>query len=162
MNTVTVSPVLKLLLKQASYFLDTVPYPNPQRDPSAEENGNEKLKTIFQRNVAAITAINKSRNVKTLVVGQMLNREKLKGGKGHKRSHGWLPLVEDGNVWALQSEFNDLLQKNSSEVGYAYIDAGIDNFDSSDFVDSGHFAAAGSEKFASRISEEVRRACPAL
>ena len=160
MNVVTVSPLLKLLVKQASYFLDTVPYPNPKRDANAQENGNETLRTIFQRNVATITAINKSRNVKTIVVGQMLNREMLNGGKGHKRSHGWLPFVEDGDVWALQSDFNDMLKKNSSELGYAYIDAGIDKFDPSDFVDSGHFNANGSEKFASSIAEGVRRACP--
>ena len=160
MNIETVSPLLKLLVKQASYFLDTVPYPNPQRDANAEANANEKLREIFQRNVDTITAINKSRNVKTIVVGQMLNREILAGGKGHKRSHGWLPFVEDGDVWALQSEFNDMLKKNSSEVGYAYIDAGIDKFGPSDFVDSGHFNADGSEKFASSIAEGVRRACP--
>ena len=77
MNLMTISPFLKLLLKTASYFVDTVPYPDPKFDDSPAGRDNIPLKTIFQTNVSTIAAINKSRNVKTIFIGQMLNRENL-------------------------------------------------------------------------------------
>ena len=160
MNMATISPIIKFALKQISYFVDTVPYPSPRVDMAAAEDGNQKLKWIYQRNLATITAINQSRGVKTIVIGQMLNRDKLRTGSGRKQSHGWLPFVDDRDVWKLQSEFNDLAKNSADRVGYVYIDADIDKFDSADFVDSGHFTANGAAKFASRISDEVRRACP--
>ena len=160
MNMATISPIIKFALKQISYFVDTVPYPSPRVDMAAAEDGNQKLKWIYQRNLATITAINQSRGVKTIVIGQMLNRDKLRAGDGHKQSHGWLPFVDDRDVWKLQSEFNDLAKNSADRVGYVYVDADIDKFDSADFVDSGHFTANGAAKFASRISDEVRRACP--
>jgi hypothetical protein len=159
-NMATISPILKFVLKQMGSFLDTLPYPSPRMDKAAAEDGNQKLKWIYQRNIATITAINESRGVKTIIVGQMLNRDKIRAGVGHKQSHGWLPFVDDGDVWKLQSEFNDLVKNNADKVGYRYIDADIDKFDPTDFVDSGHFTASGAEKFASRISDQVRRACP--
>jgi hypothetical protein len=159
-NLATISPMLKFALKQMSSFLDTLPYPSPRMDRAAAEGGNQKLKWIYQRNIATITAINQSRGVKTIIIGQMLNRDNMRAGVGHKKSHGWLPFVEDGDVWKLQSEFNDLVKNNADKVGYRYIDADIDKFDAADFVDSGHFTAAGASKFAGRIAEDVRRACP--
>ena len=72
-----------------------------------------------------------------------------------------MPFLSKSDTWKTQAEFNDLLKSNSAKAGYAYIDPDITKFDASDFVDSGHFSARGAEKFASRISEEVRRACPA-
>ena len=77
---------------------------------------------------------------------------------------GWnvyMPFLDKHDTWNTQAEFNDLLKSNSAKAGYAYIDPGISNFDASDFVDSGHFSARGAQKFASVISDEVRRACPA-
>lgn len=159
-NMATISPIVKFTLKQLSSFLDTLPYPRPEMDKAAAEDGNQKLKSIYQRNIATITAINQSRGVKTIVIGQMLNRDKMQAGAGQKRSHGWLPFVDDRDVWKLQSEFNDLVKNDADKVGYRYIDADIDKFDGTDFVDSGHFTASGAAKFASLISEDVRRACP--
>jgi len=171
MNLMTVSPFLKLLLKSASYFIDTVPYPNAKLDDSAAGRENIPLKTIFQRNVSTIAAINGSRNVKTIFIGQMLNRDDLsKSEPGRPPSGilgaapGWnvyMPFLSKNDTWKTQAEFNDLLKLNSAKAGYAYIDPDITKFDASDFVDSGHFSARGAEKFASRISEEVRRECPA-
>ena len=171
LNLITVSPFLKLLLKTTAYFVDTIPYPDPKLDDSAAGRDNITLKTIFQRNISTITAINKSRNVKTIFIGQMLNREDLSKSELGRAptglmgaAPGWnvyMPFLDKHDTWNTQAEFNDLLKSNSAKAGYAYIDPGISNFDASDFVDSGHFSARGAQKFASVISDEVRRACPA-
>jgi hypothetical protein len=169
MNLLTISPFIKLFLKTISYFVDTVPYPDPKLDDSEAGTKNIPLKTIFQRNVATIAAINNSRNVRTIFVGQMLNRDKLAGiersaAGNRSSSSGWntyMPFLRPGDTWRTQAEFNDLLNANSSKASYTYIDPDINEFDASDFVDSGHFSTSGAAKFASRISEQVRRACPA-
>jgi hypothetical protein len=168
-NLMTISPFIKLALKTISYFVDTVPYPNPKLDESAAGRDNIPLKTIFQRNVASIAAINNSRKVKTIFIGQLLNRDKLSepdrsatGLWGSAPSWNvYMPFLGKKDTWNTQAEFNDLLKSNSLKAGYTYIDPGIDKFDKSDFVDSGHFSPSGAEKFASRIADEVRQACPA-
>jgi hypothetical protein len=161
MNIMTISPTLKLALREIGYLVDTVPYPRPRFDPNAARSDYANLKSLFMRNVATIAAINNARNVKTIVVGQMLNRDQLANAKDNPKRHEWMPFLLEKDLWNLQAEFNDLLRAGAAKAGYAYIDADIDKFDSSDFADSGHFTAGGAEKFASRISEEVRRACPA-
>jgi hypothetical protein len=160
MQVATVSPVLKLALKGIAYFVDTIPLPTPRLDDSEKGKTNAALKAIFERNVATITAINSSRGVKTIVIGQILNRTQLEDPKGETKHHAWLPFLETRQLWTLQAEFNALLKSNAAKVGYVYIDAGIDNFDLSDFVDAGHFTQRGSTKFAAAIAEDVRRACP--
>jgi hypothetical protein len=161
LNLETVSPLLKLVLKGASAFLDTIPYPDPKQDASVDRANDGALKAIFRRNVATIAAINTSRQIRTIVVGQILNRKELETGKYHAVVRSWLPFVKNEHMWTLQSEFNGLLKTDAAKDGYVYIDAGVDRFDKSDFADTGHFSARGAEKFALLISEEVRQACPA-
>jgi hypothetical protein len=159
MRIATVSPALKLSLKGLSYLVDTVPFPNPRFDDSEKGRTNANLKAIFQRNVATIAAINGPRGVKTIFVGQMLNRDELEGAVDKKR-HAWMPFVDLRDLWSLQAEFNELLRGEAEKAGYVYIDADVDKFGPSDFYDAGHFSPGGAEKFASRIAEGVRRNCP--
>ena len=160
MHIATVSPVLKLAVKGIAYLIDTIPFASPERDESEEGKSNAPLMAIFKRNVATITAINKSRDVKTIFVGQILNRQQIEDQSANKKRHAWLPFLETSQLWTMQSQFNELLKANAASIGYTYIDADVDKFNASDFVDAGHFTAGGAEKFASRIADDVRRACP--
>ena len=72
-----------------------------------------------------------------------------------------LPFVRQRDMWSLQAELNDLLRADAEKDPLSYIDPDISKFDPSDFADSGHFSVSGAKKFASRIVDEVRRACPA-
>ena len=159
MRIATISPALKLTLKGLAYLVDTLPFPDPQFDDSEKGRTNADLKAIFRRNVATIAAINNSRGVKTIFIGQMLNRDALAETNDKKR-HAWMPFVNLRDLWSLQAEFNELLRADAEKADYVYIDADIDKFDPSDFVDAGHFSPSGSEKFASRIANGVRRTCP--
>jgi len=161
LNTMTVSPLLKLAVREISYFLDTLRTEDPREDTSEEGRENQKLKSIFQRNAATITAMNSSRGVKTIFVGQMLNRELLKKGRDRERGRNLVPFLKQRDQWNLQAELNEQLRVDAEKVGFSYIDPDIEQFDPTDFVDSGHFSTAGSKKFAARIAEQVRRACPA-
>jgi hypothetical protein len=161
MELTTVSPALKLALKGLSYVIDTVPFPDPQLDDSEEGRTNARLKAIFQRNVSTIAAVNNSRQVKTIFIGQMLNRDDLAKAVDKKKKHAWMPFVSLRDLWSLQAGFNELLKADAANGGYLYIDADIDKFTPADFIDAGHFSPGGAEKFASRVAEEVRRACPA-
>jgi hypothetical protein len=161
LNLQTVSPFLKLILRGASALLDTVPYPDPKPDSAADGTNNESVETIFQRNVATIAAINNSRQIKTIFVGQILNRREVESVKYQDTIRFWLPFVRNEDVWRLQSKFNELLKIDAAKDGYTYIDVSVNKFDKSDFVDTSHFSTQGAEKFAALISEEVRQACPA-
>jgi hypothetical protein len=159
MRIATVSPALKLTLKGLSYLVDTVPFPDSQFDDSESGRTNASLKAIFLRNVATIAAINNSRGVKTIFIGQLLNRDELAEANDKKR-HAWMPFLDLRDLWGVQAEFNELLRADAAKAGYVYIDADIDKFGPPDFVDAGHFSPGGAEKFASRIAEDVRRTCP--
>jgi hypothetical protein len=160
MHLATVSPILKLALKGIAYLIDTVPFARPKMDESEEGKSNAPLMAIFKRNVATITAINRSRDVKTIFVGQILNRRQIEDPNSNKKRHAWLPFLETTQLWTVQAQFNELLRANATSIGYSYIDADVDKFEASDFVDAGHFSRNGAEKFASRIADDVKRACP--
>jgi len=161
LTTMTVSPLLKLAVRGLGYFLDTVPTVVPTLDDSQEGRNNEKLKSIFRRNAATIAAINTSRGIKTIFIAQMLNRDTIKFAEDRPRTHALLPFLHPRDQWNLQSELNELLRADAVKDGFTFIDPDINQFDPADFADHGHFTARGSAKFATRIAEDVRRACPA-
>jgi hypothetical protein len=105
--------------------------------------------------VHAISAINRERGVKTIWVGQVLNLARLTGDG----RYGWLPYVRDKDVWPLQARFDEILRREAAALGDTGIDLPIGDFGPDDFVDQGHFSAAGAKKFAARIAPVVRRDC---
>ena len=158
-NIPTVSPTLKLAIRWLGDKLDTVRTPAIAEDESPQGKASERLKSIYRTNAATIAAINGSRGVKTVFIGQMLNRDKIMDDSPRLRDA--LPFVRQRDMWSLQAELNDLLRADAEKDRFTYIDPDISKFDPTDFADSGHFSVSGAKKFASRIVDEVRRACPA-
>ena len=152
---VTISPLLTLLLRLVGPEVDTVhyfvdPYGKPPvdgRDPA--------LEAIYRRNIAAISAINRQRGVRTIWVGQLLNRDRL-AGEGR---YGWLPLVRDRDLWPLQQSFNAILQREAAALGDTFIGLPPDSFTAADFVDQGHFSPQGARRFADALAPAVRADC---
>ena len=91
----------------------------------------------------------------TIWVGQLLNREGLKGD-GH---YGWLPLVRDRDLWPLQQRFNAILERTALSLGDVYIAISPDSFGAADFIDNGHFSVGGARRFAEHLAPAVREAC---
>ncbi len=110
------------------------------------------LERIFTRNISTLIAINRARGTKTVLVGQLLNREKLTRNR-------WTPLLNREEVWPVQARFNQLLEEQASNADTLYIDPHIEMFSDKDFVDEGHFSNSGSTKFAKQIESKVRNFC---
>jgi hypothetical protein len=150
------SPLLRLAYRVARRRIDSVPEAPKLLEQTPNGDTIGRLERIFVEHIRTIVAINASRGIRTVFVGQMLNRDLL-NSIPHARP--WFPLSKGTDVWPLQERFNSILKAASLSVGANYIDPGIENFRDDDFTDVGHFAAAGSRKFAALISEEVDTYC---
>ena len=152
---VTISPVLTTLARFASANVDTVRYfTDPYgRDPVSGSDAT--LEALYERNIRAISAINRGRGVTSIWVGQLLNREELKGDG----RYGWLPLVRDRDLWPLQQRFNAILERTARSLGDVYIAIPPEAFGVADFIDNGHFSVRGARRFAEHLAPAVREAC---
>jgi hypothetical protein len=153
-GNITVSPLLTELARLVSAAVDTVQYA-PNLSGTIQPGSDPVLEADFERNVRAISAINRERGVRTLWVGQLLNRARLQGNG----QYGWLPYVLDKDVWPLQQRFNDVLARTAEGLSDPLIPAPIEAFGAADFVDQGHFSAAGAAKFAGYLAPVVAREC---
>jgi len=109
-SNVTISPLLTVLARLVSAEVDTVRY---GKDPYAlpPAGGSDPAQAaIFERNVRSISAINRTRGTPTLWVGQVVNRDRLKGDG----LYGWLPRVRDRDLWPLLQQSNALLERTGA------------------------------------------------
>jgi lysophospholipase L1-like esterase len=149
------SPLARIVNRSLEAAFDTVPFaPNFLKDPPVTGT-DVRLEEIFRRNLEAIAAINKERNIVSIFVGQVLNRAKLQS----KERYGWLPLVRDVDVWPLQEHFNAILKATADSIGVSSFIPPIDEFQDDDFADQGHFSAKGATKFALMITPIVKSSC---
>lgn len=153
-SNVTFSPLLTELARLVSALVDTVQY-SWTLSGTISSGSDPALEADFERNVRAISAINRGRGVRTLWVGQLLNRARLQGNE----QYGWLPYVLDKDVWPLQQRFNDILAQTAESLSDPLIAVPIEAFGTADFIDQGHFSETGARKFASYIAPVVAREC---
>jgi hypothetical protein len=147
------SPFVFLLNEVGKNRFDTIPE-HPKILGNAPVSGTDKnLEAIFSSNVKSIAAINASRGVKTVFIGQILNKD------WPQDPNVWAPLIKAEDFVSLQEHFKSVLQDVVRSSPAKYIDPGIDNFGHGDFVDFGHFTASGTKKFASLISKQVEDYC---
>jgi hypothetical protein len=152
---VSFSPLARIVNRSLEAVFDTVPFaPNFLKDQPVPGT-DVRLEEIFRRNLEAIAAINKERNIVSIFVGQVLNRAKLQS----KERYGWLPLVRDVDVWPLQDHFNTILKETADSIGVSNFIPPIDEFQDDDFEDQGHFSAKGAAKFALMITPIVKSSC---
>ncbi len=154
-SNVTISPLLTVLARLLSAEVDTVRY---AKDPYAlpPVGGSDPAQAaIFERNVRSISAINRARGTPTIWVGQIVNRDRLKGDG----LYGWLPRVRDRDLWPLLQQSNALLERTAKALGDTYVAVPADDFGTADFVDEGHFSAAGARRLAALLAPVVRETC---
>ncbi|WP_422008672.1 SGNH/GDSL hydrolase family protein [Reyranella sp.] len=154
-SNVTISPLLTVLTRLVSAEVDTVRY---AKDPYAlppVAGPDRAAATIFERNVRSISALNRARGTPTIWVGQVVNSDRLTG----EGLYGWLPRVRDRDLPRLLRESNALLERTAQALGDTYVALPDDAFGPADFVDQGHFSAAGARRFAALLAPAVREAC---
>lgn len=150
----TPSPLLTLAVRWIGAQVDTVRY-SPTFSGEVKAGSDPALDADYRRNVEAISAINRGRGVRTIWVPQQLNRARLTGDG----RYGWLPFVRDKDVWPLAQRFNAILAETAHSLSDVLIDIPDDAFGNVDFVDQGHFSAAGATKFANLLAPVVAREC---
>jgi hypothetical protein len=143
------SPFLRLINQLLKNRFDSIPESNFTR--MTFTGSNARLEQIYAEHVESIVAINKSRGIKTIFVGQMLDKDK------YKEIATIYP--EAASFWTHQARLNLTLRTAAISVGAKYVDPGIENFSSSDFSDSVHFTLSGSRKFSSLIAKDVYSYC---
>lgn len=150
------SPFVRLSHALLGGFRDAfVPYPPLYLAMEPVSDHDPKLENIFSKNIKTISTINDSHNIKTIFVGQLLNREQLVS----ETRYGWLPRVRDRDVWPLQERFNEILKREANKAGATYLDVDIDKFADADFADNGHFSTQGSKKFAEYLVPQLEATC---
>lgn len=154
-SNVTISPLLTVLARLVAAEVDTVRY---AKDPYAlppASGPDPAAAAIFERNVRTISAINRARGTPTIWVGQIVNRDRLKGDG----LYGWLPRVRDRDLWPLLQQSNAVLDRTARALGDPYVALPVDAFGPADFVDEGHFSAQGARRFAELLAPVVRQTC---
>lgn len=152
------SPVVRLVAGKARRRFDSVPEAPHLEGRKPVAGPDDELERIFAEHIATIAAINNARGIKSVFIGQMLNREFF-GMFKPDGNDGFSPLIRNSDIWATQARFNSIMKSTAISQGAKYIDPGIENFHYGDFVDHGHFSAAGSRKFAALIAKEVDADC---
>ena len=102
--------------------------------------------------VAALTHANAE---ETIFVGQIYNRS----WPADAPQSFLPPLVRAEDAPLVVEQFKSIMKHTAAAIGARYIDAGIASFEGSDFVDSLHFAARGSRKFAALVAKQVGDYC---
>jgi hypothetical protein len=151
------SPTLQLIHQRLKLRFDSLPEA-PKFNGEPVTGSDARLEGIYAEHISAITALNNTRGVRTVFIGQMLNRDLL--NKYSESRLSWLMFTRLKDWWPLQERFNAILKRTAVANGAKYIDPGIEHFKgSTDFADVCHFSAAGSEKFSRLIAEEVDSYC---
>src|SRR6516165_10984099 len=149
------SPLARIVSRSLQAAFDTVPFaPNFHEDPPVPGT-DVRLEQIFRRNLEAIAAINRERQITSIFVGQVWDRAKLQS----KERNLFNPLVRDVDVWPLQDHFNAIVKATADSIGVPNFIPPIDEFEDDDFADKGHFSAKGAAKFALMITPIVKSSC---
>jgi lysophospholipase L1-like esterase len=152
---VSFSPLARIVNRTLQADFDTVPFaPNFLNDPPVPGT-DVRLEQIFRRNLEAIAAINRERQIISIFVGQVWSRAKLQS----KERYGFFPLVRDVDVWPLQDHFNAIVKATADSIGISNFIPPIDEFQDDDFADRDHFSAKGAAKFALMITPIVKSSC---
>ena len=150
------SPSAALNIISASFFRNELPLPVKTGHLGKKWSNSDDVFRIAKRNVGAISAINKTRNIRTIIIPQLLNRARL---TSKSESYGWLPFVYDADVWPLQQRFNLMLSEWAVEFDFQTLPVEVELFTNSHFSDNGHFNELGAELFSALISKELTKIC---
>jgi lysophospholipase L1-like esterase len=148
------SPLLTLIGRLVVLGLDTA-RPAPKPEGGNRTDPDPVLEAIFARNVHTISAINRQRGIRTIWVGQIANRELLATGTSGRR----MTFVAETDLWTVLQWFLGVLKREALAAGDLYVELPNDRFTNADFVDTDHFRAAGSRKFAELLAPSVAEAC---
>ncbi len=145
---------LAVLLFQKIGWVDRTPDQTIAITGETSTNVDERALSIYERNLRGLAALCREQGVKPVFVPQIMNYLQLTSSA----SYGWMPYVRDCDLKDLIPHYNDRLRAvaESEKAGYAG-DVLAFEWKDSDFVDYGHFSAAGNRQFARMIADYLVR-----
>jgi lysophospholipase L1-like esterase len=119
----------------------------PERDARGE--------ALYGRNLRLIAALCRAQAVEPLFAPQVMNCDRLRSDV----TSGWAPFVADRDLCAAVGVLNERMRAVAAEEGVAFV-APLEStrFGPDDFLDTGHFTAAGGRKLAEAVTPAVRAA----
>jgi hypothetical protein len=115
-----------------------------------------RLAKVYLDNMALIAAVTRHHGVKPIFVPQVIDHARHATDDGY----GWVPLVPYRDVPRVLGLLNEDLRRLATRLDVPFIDAPLSiPWHADDFVDDGHFNAAGARKFADGLAEPVARHC---
>ena len=128
-------------------------YPRASGTVSGKEDS--RLSRIYTENIRLIADIDHHFGVPAMFVPQVLNYDLIESHYG-----GWWPLIPGNAVRPLVQKFNTDMKGAAEESGALFLAAPLSmTWLPSDFVDQGHFSAAGAAKFAQAIAPDIAAHC---
>lgn len=149
----SISPLAIFAGRLVGLAVDTIRVAQPQGQLSGEPD--PALEQIFARNVATISAINRQRGIRTLWVGQLMNRAML----SEDTPSPWLPFVPRKAVYAVIARLSDILKREAAALGDVYVALPIERLEEGGFDDEGHFSEEGSLRFAALLAPAIAETC---
>jgi hypothetical protein len=113
------------------------------------------LAQIYSENMGLTADVDMSFGVKPIFIPQVVNYDYIEA-----RYMRWWPLIPAEGVRPLMRQINETLRQAAKASGAPFIDTPLSvKWELADFVDEGHFSAAGSAKFAAAIADDIRANC---
>ena len=147
------SPLAILVTRLVALAIDTIQVEYPK--PALNGDPDPALEAIYGRNIATISAINRQRGIRTVWVGQLMNKAMLT----QDDSSFWLPHVPRKAVFALVGRLNDIAKREAEALGDVYVAQPVEKLGMDGFEDDGHFTEAGSLAFARLMAPVVTANC---
>jgi len=132
---------------------DTIRFDDPGGTVGGEPDA--VLERIFARNVETISTLNRARGIRTLWVGQLMNRAALTSATPSY----WIQYVPPNKVYELIQRLSAILQREAALLGDVYAGLPVEQLDNIGFVDEGHFTLEGSRRFAAMLAPAIRENC---
>lgn len=148
-----ISPLVIFAGRLAGLAFDTIRADYPEGTPSRDPD--PALERIFARNVATISAINRQRGIRTIWVGQLMNRAELR----QDRPSPWVPFVYPDATYGLIERLNGILKTDADSLGDVYVGLPVEPLEKDGFADEGHFTEEGSLQFATLLAPAIARHC---
>jgi lysophospholipase L1-like esterase len=149
-----VSPLARIFVPWVRYLLTPTPLAQEFSSTAYGHGRDVRLENIYRSNIEAIATLNRSRQVTTIFIGQIVNRAKIKDMKAP-----WMPLIRDSDFLPLVSRFNRVLADSAKTFGVPVFIPPLERFDDGDFADNVHFSRRGAERFAAMLEPIVKMNC---
>ena len=113
---------------------------------------DDRALEIYKYNLRTLIAICKARNIKIIMVPQVLNYKKLSSQK----PYNWAPLVRQKDVMGFMRIYNQAMIDVCARENVLCLEKVLDTeWADDDFIDEGHFSAKGNNKFAVILAEGI-------